>query len=128
MILTNQNLNMGKEKIIFKITGKNTDGTPIITLNGKSSTGSATCNEGDEIQWNIQGNSGVTGICIAKTGGSNIFSSGPSKVGSSNNWKGTISDTAGGNEEDYSISASPCATPNAIWHDPRITVATGGNR
>lgn len=109
--------------IIFKITGTNTDGTPTMTRNGKTSDGSVTCNKDDVIQWNIQPNSGVSGICIAKSGGSNIFNSGdPKKKGSSNNWAGTISDSAGGLSESYSISASPCDTENAIWHDPQITV------
>jgi len=109
--------------IIFKITGTNSDGTPTMTRKGKASDGGVTCDTNDVIQWNIQPNSGVSGICIAKTGGSNIFNSDdPKPNGSSNNWSGTISGSAEGLSESYSISASPCKTENAIWHDPQITV------
>jgi len=102
---------------IFLITGTNPDGTAILTNNGN-----LTCDQSDVIQWNINPGSGVSGICIAKTGGSDIFSSVPAKLASSNNWQGTISASAGGLSESYSISASPCNTENAIWHDPQITV------
>ena len=102
---------------VFTIIGTNADGTAIVTDNGN-----VTCNKGDTIQWNISPRTEISGICIEKTGGSNVFSSGPAKLASSNNWQGTISQTAGGLEENYKICATPCGSDNPICHDPQITV------
>jgi hypothetical protein len=108
--------------IVFTITGTNSDGTPTMTLNNQSSNGDVTCNVGDTIQWNIAPNSGVTGLCIQKTGGTDVFDGGLGTRGNSNNWSGEIANGTGGDDEEYSIAASACADENKVWHDPRITV------
>ena len=108
--------------ITFAITGTNSDGTPSMELNGNPSNGDVTCDVGDTIQWNINPGVNISGLCITKTGGTDIFGGDLQKRGNSNNWYGVVANDTGGQEEDYRIAASACTEQNKVWHDPRITV------
>lgn len=80
---------------------------PVLHLSdseGHSGDGNLTTNvnPGDKVVWEIVSGSGISAITIAKKPTSNdIFSKDP-KVKSDGSWKGTISDTATG-EESYNI-------------------------
>ncbi len=107
--------------ITLKISGQNNGVPTLQDENGNTVNGDIDCSTGDTIQWNINPNSGVSAICIKKTGGTDVFDGDLQQRGNSNNWYGVVANDTGGDEEDYSIAASAC--PEAkVWHDPKITV------
>lgn len=104
-------------KRVIKVTGLNANGTAILT-NG----GNLTCDPGDTVKWKIKDDSGVANISVEYTGDTNVFSSGPAKKANSNDWEGTISDSAGGQDETYTVYATAVGSNKAVPLDPKITV------
>ena len=102
---------------IIQVTGLNSDGTAILSNNGN-----LTCDPGDNVQWNVSPNAGIASISVVYTGDSNVFSEGPTQVGNSKNWQGTVSDDAGGEDEQYTVNAVAEGSDKAVPLDPRITV------
>lgn len=90
--------------------------------------GDVSCKPGDIIKWKVPKKIGISAISVVYSGGSHIFSEGPSQNGNGNNWQGTVSLKAGGENENYTVNVTPTGSKNAIRTDPKITVSSGGNR
>ncbi len=104
----------------IKITGSNTtNGTLTLDDNGNTTT-----SKGSDIIWQIANGSGVSDITniYADTGSTNVFSVGPSRVGESKNWKGTVNpDLTVPADEDYTIAWTDEAGGKHTF-DPQISV------
>lgn len=87
-----------------------------------SDKGKTIARSGESITWIIEPGSGVESIegIITKTGSVNVFSSGPCRVGSSNNWKGTIMQVQKMTEEEYTIEYKKVNDNTVYSFDPVI--------
>jgi len=93
-----------------------------------SDNGNATVNVGDWVQWNKTGSASSISITVKKGTDKDIWGDTPPAPypnATSSNWRGTVQFVGDGGE-DYSVGCT-CGS-NSSSHDPRITVATGGNR
>lgn len=79
---------------------------------------------GDTVTWLIHPRSGVAEITnILRSDGVNVFSEGPSRVGNSNNWRGTVDPRIPRNsEEKYDIHYKRTGSNVAEVYDPKIVV------
>ena len=96
------------------------DGILVLSDNGETDV-----DPGDTVTWKIAAGSSITDITnvFEKTGSTDVFNPDPARVGSSSNWRGTVSSSAtAGAEEDYSISYTVGTT--AYTYDPKIKVNT----
>lgn len=101
------------------IEGIDQNGLLILSDKGKTNV-----DPGDTVTWKIHPGSGVAEIkSIVKSDGVNVFSKGPSQVGSSNNWKGTVNpEIPKGSEEKYDIHFTRKGSTQIEIHDPKIIV------
>jgi hypothetical protein len=91
----------------IRITGSDTQ-TGNLTMQDSNGNSASTIhvNRGEVVTWEIQNNSGVSGITqiSPKADNPNLFSSGPQKLpGSAINWQGTIAQNPNGTQEFYFI-------------------------
>ncbi|WP_373520671.1 hypothetical protein [Aquiflexum sp.] len=89
-----------------------------------SDRGNTEVDPGDTVTWIISPRSGVKEITgIINNSDINIFSEGPSRVGNSNNWKGTVDpNVPRGSEEDYDIAYVKNGSSSNRMFDPKISV------
>ena len=89
-----------------------------------SDRGNTIVDPGDTVTWLISPQSGVKEItAIINNSEVNIFSEGPSKIGNSKNWRGTVDpNVARGSEEDYDIAYTKNGSSGSQLFDPKISV------
>jgi hypothetical protein len=89
-----------------------------------SDQGKTEVDPGDTVTWIIHPQSGVNEITgIINNSEINIFSEGPSRVGNSKNWRGTVDpDVRRGSEEDYDIAYTKNGSSTSRMFDPKISV------
>lgn len=105
----------------ISIKGIDNQGNLILSDNGKTNV-----DPGDTVTWSIQPKSGVAEITgVVYGSGVNVFSSVPSRVGNSNNWRGNVDPKIPrGSEEKYDINFKRNGSNTIEIHDPKITVNT----
>lgn len=101
------------------IEGIDPNGGLILSDRGKTEV-----DPGDTVTWIISPRSGVKEITgIINNSEINIFSQGPSRVGNSNNWRGTVNpNIPRGSEEDYDIAFTKTGSSTPRMFDPKISV------
>lgn len=101
------------------VEGIDQNGLLILSDRGKTNV-----DPGDTVTWNIHPRSGVSAITdILRSDGVDVFSQGPSRVGNSNNWRGTIDPNIPRNsEEKYDIHFTRVGSDTVEIHDPKIVV------
>ncbi|WP_194974016.1 hypothetical protein [Aquiflexum lacus] len=89
-----------------------------------SDRGNTEVDPGDTVTWIIHPRSGVNEITgIINNSEINIFSEGPSRVGNSKNWRGTVNPNIGrGSEEEYDIAYTKNGSTTNRMFDPKISV------
>jgi len=105
----------------ISIKGIDNQGNLILSDNGKTNV-----DPGDTVTWLIKPKSGVAEITgVVYGSGVNVFGSGPSRVGNSNNWRGTVDPKIPrGSEEKYDINFKRNGSNTIEIHDPKIMVNT----
>lgn len=101
------------------IEGIDNQGELILSDKGKTNV-----EPGDTVTWNIRPDSGVEVIKdIVRSDGVDVFSEGPSRVGSSSNWRGKVNPEIQRNsEEKYDIHFTRKGSNTVEIHDPKIKV------
>jgi plastocyanin len=101
------------------IEGIDSNGGLILSDRGKTEV-----DPGDTVTWIIHPRSGVNEITgIINNSEINIFSEGPSRVGNSKNWRGTVDpNIPRGSEEDYDIAYTKTGSTGSQMFDPKISV------
>ncbi len=110
--------------ININITGIDAQDNLILRLDNGTDASDITASRGDYIQWLIESNSGVATISSIHDTSTNIFSTGPSKETSSQNWEGRIDPNLSGlpKTETYCIYYTKTGSRVVYNHDPRIQV------
>ncbi len=103
----------------IKIEGIDSNDGLILSDRGKTEV-----DPGDTVTWIISPRSGVKEITgIINNSEINIFSEGPSRVGNSNIWRGTVDpNVRRGSEEDYDIAYTKNGFTSNRMFDPKISV------
>ncbi|SMD46152.1 hypothetical protein SAMN00777080_4832 [Aquiflexum balticum DSM 16537] len=89
-----------------------------------SDKGKTEVDPGDTVTWKIGRRSGVKEITgIINNSEINIFSEGPTRVGNSKNWEGTVDpNIPRGSEEEYEIAYTKTGSSANQMFDPKISV------